>query len=104
MKDKKITVWINPDEYKTFLSFLGEHGFHWQSGVLAGSGETIYEQCHDERYATTYTLDLSANRVSYFPLELYDKDSPTRDDEKFNYLKSQMLSCDEAVEKIHQFQ
>lgn len=97
----KHIVWINPDEYDAFMKTLGEHGFTWTGGgEEAGDGTNIIERFHDKNCSTTYSIDIGRKSLSYCPLEIYDKSSPTRDDKKFNKIKSDCKSCSWFVEKV----
>ena len=93
-------VWINSEEYDNFLNELGNHGFTWKSGAKAGDKKSILERVHDPNYSVVYYIDLENKKLSYFPLEIYDKNSPTRDDEKFEKYKSQCKSCEFILGEI----
>ena len=93
-------VWINPEEYKDFMNKLGEHGFTWSGGEKAGDGTSIIEKLHDKNYAITYYLKCDKKELSYFPLDIYDVGSPTRDDGKFKKYKSECKSCEWIAKNI----
>lgn len=93
-------VWINPDEYDQFMKFLGEHGFYWRGGEKAGDGTCIIEKVRDKDYATTYYLECNKKELSYFPLDIYDVDSPLYDPDKFEKYKSECKSCEWIIDNI----
>lgn len=99
-----ILVLIKPEEYDSFLTFLAEHKFLYASGNVPGTGECVLEKCHDGELSTVYIIHLENNLVGYFPLEIYQPGSPTRDDEKFNYYMQQTISCDDAKARILEYQ
>lgn len=86
-------VWITPEEYDDFLKFLANNGFSYMSGEIPGTGSSILERAHNPELSVVYSIDVQKRKVGYFPLEIYAKDSPTRDDEKFNRYLSQTYDC-----------
>lgn len=94
-------VIIKPEEYKEFLQFLADYGFHYKSGQVPGTNTCILEHCHHNDFAEAYTIDIKNREVGYAPyFEIYGKTSSMRDDKKFNYYWQQAVTCSEAKNRI----
>lgn len=96
----KMLVLIKPEEYDDILTFLADNNFYYASGNIPGTGESILEKVHNKELSTVYALDIENKIITYFPLEIYQPDSPTRDDTKFEYYAKQLISCDDVKNKI----
>lgn len=98
--DDLILVLITPKEYDDFLSFLKDKGYRYNSGSLPGDKISILEQVYNYLNNTTYTISIKDKKLGYFPMEIYQRNSPTYDIDRFNFYYNQIISCKEAKEKI----
>lgn len=75
--------------------------FHYISGQTPGTRTCVLEQIHSREYATAYIINISNKQIGYFPyFEIYQKDSPMRDDRKFNHYMQQAVICEDVKTNI----
>jgi len=97
----KYLVCINGEEYDNFMKALGDYGFQWHGGAIAGDGTCVYEKYFDRNYATAYYLDFDKKEITYcVGMEIYAPSSFMRDDKKYNEYLTQCKSCEWILNKL----